>query len=60
MSSLHSVQLNLIRQTIFIFIVAILLAYMVYPLVKRIEKYLPRRVPRTLTVCIVFLVLITV
>ncbi len=48
----------LIRQTIFIFIVAILLAYMVYPLVKRIEKYLPRRVPRTLTVCIVFLVLI--
>jgi len=50
--------LYLIRQTVFIFILAILLAYMVYPLVIRIERYTPRRVPRTATVTIVFVLLI--
>ena len=50
--------LYLIRQTVFIFILAILLAYMFYPLVIRIERYTPRRVPRTATVTIVFVLLI--
>ena len=31
---------------------------MVYPLVIRIERYFPRRVPRTVTVAVVFLALI--
>jgi predicted PurR-regulated permease PerM len=48
----------LIRQTMFIFILAILLAYMVYPLVVAIERHAPRRVPRTVTVILVFLALI--
>jgi predicted PurR-regulated permease PerM len=47
----------MLRQTIFIFILALLLAYLLWPLVNRLNRYVPGR-SRTPALAIVYLVLV--
>ena len=48
----------LARGTIVIFVLAIFLAHLIAPLVDRVERHTPRRISRTLSLLIVYLVLI--
>jgi predicted PurR-regulated permease PerM len=47
-----------IRQTLMVFTVAVFLAYMLTPLVDIVDRYLPKRIPRTVSLAIVYLVLV--
>src|SRR5579884_1105719 len=48
----------LIRETLIVFAIAVFLAYMLSPLVDVVDRYLPRRIPRSGALAIVYLVLI--
>lgn len=43
-----------VRQTIFVFVLALFFSYMVYPLVKRISKWAPSRWPQSVSTAVVF------
>jgi predicted PurR-regulated permease PerM len=47
-----------IRRTLMVFAVAVFLAYMLTPLVDIVDRYLPRRIPRTAALAIVYLMLV--
>ena len=47
-----------VRRTLFIFVLAIFFSYMVYPLVRYLERFTPRRVSRTLSTVTVFVVIV--
>lgn len=49
-----------IRRTLFIFIVALFFAYMLSPVVDLVNRYTPRRFSRTLSLAVVYLLLVAV
>src|SRR5579863_5332003 len=50
----------LTRSVLVIFTLAIFLAHLIAPLVDRVDRYTPRRVSRTLSLAIVYLVLVAI
>ncbi|HSQ03585.1 MAG TPA: AI-2E family transporter, partial [Burkholderiales bacterium] len=52
--------LYVIRETVFILILAIFLAYAVYPLIALAERDRPRRLPRSVIIGLVFALVVTV
>jgi predicted PurR-regulated permease PerM len=49
-----------IRPILFVIVAAIFFAYLLYPLVRLVERYGPRRIPRTAAIAIVFIIALTI
>jgi predicted PurR-regulated permease PerM len=47
-----------VRRTIFVFVLAVFFSYILYPAVIRVEKLLPRRTPRMVSIGVVFVLLV--
>lgn len=47
-----------VRRTLFIFVLAVFFSYMVYPLVRYVDRFTPRRVSHTLSTIVVFVVIV--
>ncbi len=50
----------LVRETLFILILAVFLAYAVYPVIQLAERDRPRRLPRSVVIGLVFVLIVTV